>query len=1006
MRHTSTGRPIETLRRWQPSANETQRTAAFQSTPGGRRLRAATIGWYLAAVGCLVGSHVDAAPLVAGYERFGRPFVEAEGVVESAGVAADDSPVSQFESGLLLAGELGCVNCHTASSDSRRHLLPKSGPVLDKVGERTRPEWLVAYLKNPHAVRPGTTMPDLLAGLPADSRDQVATAIAHYLSATAGFDEVAGASADGIPEQGNGLYDRSGCRVCHGPQDPAASRLVDQIPLGDLASKWSPRALDEFLKNPLAIRPAGRMPALPLDDVQRRHIVASLLKPQPLSDVTMREVVAFNGQAWHCTVQTLPAFESLGPPVATGPVTGFNVQSLTGRSEGFAVRLEGFFHAPTAGAYRFYLSSDDGSRLTVGDTVVIDHDGVHPSTERKGEIDLTAGTHPLRIDFFQEGAGWELNLTVSVPGKVRQSALAWVTPTRDGIPSAGDQQASGAVPFVPNAALVEQGRVAFTKVGCANCHQLAAADGVAVGSQLESPPLSAIPVEARGCMSTGGPVAGVPFYGLDDGQRKSLAAAIRWLASADARLEPTRARAIDRSLTALNCYGCHARDGRGGTIPAVAATDEDGEPILRETARDQLFASIVQELGDEGRLPPTLTGVGDKLRPEFLKEVLLEGGHDRRLTMPTLMPKWSPDLSEPLTQLLAQDPHTDVPIPTLADYTATDIHDRARELVGSKGLGCIKCHSFAGDKGQSLGVIDMTRMPKRLRHEWFLAYVANPQQFRPGTRMPASWPDGKAFFPTVLDGTAAGQIEAVWRYVSQEKPRLPIGLGTEPIELEPTDRPILYRNFIEGGGPRAIGVGYPGGVNLAWDAEALRTALVWKGPFIDARRHWSGRGEGWQPPLGDGVFTPDAGPCVEILTATDTIWPEKAARERGARFRGYSLDKAGQPAFTWSLGDLTVRESFVPLAGKDANGFRRTIDVTHDTGTPPAGQVTFRAARGGAIEELADGWLRIDGVWRVRVSGADLGPMERQSADGKTELRYRVNLTGRRSAQIVEELSW
>jgi hypothetical protein len=46
-------------------------------------------------------------------------------------------------------------------------------------------------------------------------------------------------------------------------------------------------------------------------------------------------------------------------------------------------------------------------------------------------------------------------------------------------------------------------------------------------------------------------------------------------------------------------------------------------------------------LGDEGRLPPTLTGVGDKLRPEFLKEVLLEGGHDRRLTMPTLMPKWS-----------------------------------------------------------------------------------------------------------------------------------------------------------------------------------------------------------------------------------------------------------------------------------------------------------------------------------------------------------------------------
>ena len=507
-------------------------------------------------------------------------------------------------------------------------------------------------------------------------------------------------------------------------------------------------------------------------------------------------------------------------------------------------------------------------------------------------------------------------------------------------------------------------------------------------------------------MAPGGPVADVPFYGLDDGQRKSLAAAIRWLASADAYPEPTRERAIDRSLTALNCYGCHVRDGRGGTIPAVAATDEDGEPILRETSRDQLFASIVPELGDEGRLPPTLTGVGDKLRPEFLKEVLLEGGRDRRLTMPTLMPLWSPALAEPLSQLLAQDSHTDVPIPTLADYTTTDIHDRARDLVGSKGLGCIKCHSFGGDKGQSLGVIDMTRMPKRLRHEWFLAYVANPQQFRPGTRMPASWPDGKAFFPTVLDGTAAGQIEAVWRYISQEKPRLPIGLGTEPIELEPTDRPILYRNFIEGGGPRAIGVGYPGGVNLAWDAEALRTALAWKGPFIDARRHWSGRGEGWQPPLGDGVFTPDAGPCVEALTATNAVWPEKTARERGARFRGYSLDAAGQPTFAWSLEGLTVRESFMPLVDKDAPGFRRTIEVTHDTGKPPAGQVTFRAAKSDKVEELGDGWLRIDGVWRVRVSGTGLGPLERQPADGKTELRYRVNLAGGNSAQIVEELSW
>ena len=37
------------------------------------------------------------------------------------------------------------------------------------------------------------------------------------------------------------------------------------------------------------------------------------------------------------------------------------------------------------------------------------------------------------------------------------------------------------------------------------------------------------------------------------------------------------------------------------------------------------------------------------------------------------------------------------------------------------------------------------------------------------------------------------------------------------IVLAPTgDRPVIYRNFIDGTTPRAIGVGFPGGINLAY----------------------------------------------------------------------------------------------------------------------------------------------------------------------------------------------
>ena len=63
----------------------------------------------------------------------------------------------------------------------------------------------------------------------------------------------------------------------------------------------------------------------------------------------------------------------------------------------------------------------------------------------------------------------------------------------------------------------------------------------------------------------------------------------------------------------------------------------------------------------------------------------------------------------------------------------------------------------------------------------------------------------------------------------------------------------IYRNFIEGAGPRAIGVGYPGGLNLAYDANNMRIALLWRGEYIDAARHWNGRGQGFQPPLAEEV---------------------------------------------------------------------------------------------------------------------------------------------------------
>ena len=78
--------------------------------------------------------------------------------------------------------------------------------------------------------------------------------------------------------------------------------------------------------------------------------------------------------------------------------------SMQPRPENFAVRFTGFLEAPQTGIYRFSLDSDDGSRLKIGDVVVVDNDGLHSALEKSGVIALEKGLHPLRLDYF-EGTG-------------------------------------------------------------------------------------------------------------------------------------------------------------------------------------------------------------------------------------------------------------------------------------------------------------------------------------------------------------------------------------------------------------------------------------------------------------------------------------------------------------------------------------------------------------------------------------------------------------------------
>jgi hypothetical protein len=82
------------------------------------------------------------------------------------------------------------------------------------------------------------------------------------------------------------------------------------------------------------------------------------------------------------------------------------------RAEHWGARFAGYVHVPSDGVWTFRLTSDDGSRLWIGDRLVVDGDGPHTAEERAGAIALRAGWHAIRVDYFQSGGGRALSLRV------------------------------------------------------------------------------------------------------------------------------------------------------------------------------------------------------------------------------------------------------------------------------------------------------------------------------------------------------------------------------------------------------------------------------------------------------------------------------------------------------------------------------------------------------------------------------------------------------------------
>jgi len=94
------------------------------------------------------------------------------------------------------------------------------------------------------------------------------------------------------------------------------------------------------------------------------------------------------------------------------------------RDEDYALVFTGYVNVPRDGLYDFFISSDDGSALLVGDTTYADNDGIHGEGEVPLSIALSAGMHPVTAWMFQAKGGEALSLSVQGPGIEKQPVSA------------------------------------------------------------------------------------------------------------------------------------------------------------------------------------------------------------------------------------------------------------------------------------------------------------------------------------------------------------------------------------------------------------------------------------------------------------------------------------------------------------------------------------------------------------------------------------------------------
>lgn len=744
--------------------------------------------------------------------RYLMELAAADKAQAARGHLAGGKTIDPELQGVVLLKEFNCAACHH-DDVTRTQLSVKRAPDLLRSVDRIHPQFVRRYIAAPIAVKPGTTMPDVMSSLPEDERQTAAEEITHYLYSHGDRMLSAQPVDSDKANRGREVFHTVGCVACHSPRDEDGRELLAEVsvPLGPLQNKYNRDGLVAFLKNPLEVRPSGRMPKMNLTHWEASDLASYLLS-----------------------------------------------------------------HS--------------------------------------------------RDEFVSER--FEVDPQLAANGKTR-----------------------------------------FAQLGCRQCHRMDSAEANPV-----SMPLSKVR-PGQGCLSEDS--GRWPKFSLTAAQRHAIQAALDRETP-----EVSQQDQIGMTLTAFRCLDCHQRDDLGGV----------------SSERDPHFQTENPNLGPQGRIPPTLTGVGAKLNSKWMRQVLVSGRTIRPYVL-TRMPQYGTDNVAHLVDWFQQADQLP-PVEFAEVKDEKEMRTIGAEMVGTGGLNCIVCHTFQLKKAANMPAVDLTEMAERLQKNWFYHYMRDPQRLSPNTIMPSFWPGGQAMRRDILSGDRDLQIEALWQYLLDgRQARTPRGLIQEPLELLATDEAVMLRRSYPGIGKRGIGVGYPNQVNLAFDAEQMRLAMIWQGKFADPGGVWRSQGHGRVRPLGDRLLHFAPGPDLDDA---ESPWIVDDGRPPHHQFKGYSLDDKMRPKFKYQFAGIRIQDYFIDVLDS-SNGrpfIRRNVTMESES---PRDKLTFRAATGKTIIRGDDGAFLVDGELKVFIDQAH--PARIVDGTEFTQLQVPVTLTDG-STTLTLEYRW